>query len=701
MNRIAMRHVFIGLAAICLVALGGCGGGGGGDTPPPATGVQITGVVMAPSAQIARLQDKTLFLALVDRLFRSADAATSGIAPVPGTTVTALRVDGSGATLATLGTATTDASGHYILTLPSGTVLAPTIIVRVAGGGTEMRAPVVQALVDITPASEWLMQELSTALDTLSRDDVLFLQALIESYTIDAGSDIATTLTALDTLHDLVADEIAAAQDDSTPSPAFDGTWVMSGNDIMVGNVSAGDQNGVWISGQWLNTLSDYTVTLAQQSGDTYSVTLNGKESETSQYAHGSNCQVSTTQPFVSGCTFQSYNWAGDDDAFYESKTFGPETMSLQIFTLGDGRLAIPHPAEETIEDGDMFAYVTPPYVEIMMPMGGDGTTADAYAGIAAWPSFAYDLNSEGSAADRTDLRGGGADIKPQALIKYGSGMGAGNLNGTYAFIALTHSVSADGDRAHSVFNGTLTADGSGLISSGGTLAGAELERIADNTNTAALTATVLSDTLSGGSYTVSSNGALTLNLTAPTVTPPALTGRLNGNGNFFYAGAIETDTPTSPLQVGHTAAFGIKVNTAVPSLSGKTYRFRAADLEYGTGTEARYSHHAYSTLAFTDASNVTVTLNSQEIERIDDITSIVSPEATFASTLTGTYTTDTNGAFAITLEDGSIIRGHVNLNARGLLATHLHDFPASGTEVVTGTRSPTLGIVMGRCTNC
>jgi len=700
MNRIAMRHVFLGLTAICLVALNGCGGGGGGDTPPPATGVQITGVVMAPSAQVAKLQDKPLFHALVDRLFRSADAATSGIEPVPGTTVTALRVDGSGATLATLGTATTDATGHYVLTLPSGTVLAPTIIVRVSGGGTEMRAPAVQVLVDITPASEWLMQELSTAaaaLDTLSNDDVLFLQALIESYTIDAGSDIATTLAALDTLHDLIAEEIAAAQDDSTPAPSFDGTWVMSGNDIMVGNVSAGDQNGVWISGQWLNTLSDYTVTLAQQSGNTYSVTLNGKESETSQYAHGSNCTVSTTQPFVSGCTFQSYNWEGD--GFYESKTFGPQTMSMEILALSDGRLAIPYPAEENIEDGDMFAYVRPPYVEIMMPMGGDGTTADAYAGIAAWPTFAYALNSDGSAADRTDLRGGSADIKPQALIKYGSGMGAGNLSGTYAFIALTHSVSANGDRTHSVLNGTFSADGSGAIASGGAFAGAELERIANNSNTAALTATVLGDTVSGGSYTVSSNGALTLNLTAATVAPPELTGRLNGNGNFFYAGAIETDTPTSPLQVGHTAAFGIKVNTAVPSLTGKSYRFRAADLEYGTATEARYSHHAYSTLAFTDASNVTVTLNSQELERYDDITSIVAPEATFASVLTGTYTVAANGAFTATLEDGSIVRGHVN--ARGLLATHLHDFPASGTEIVTGTRSPTLGIVMGRCTNC
>lgn len=697
------RTVRLGLVAAFLlgsVGCGGGGGGGGGDTPPE-NGVKLSGVVMAPEGQVAKLQDKGIVYALLDRLVNSADAATTGISAVSGATVTAVRVDGSGNVLATLGSATTDLTGHFILTLPSGTVLAPTIIVRVQGGGIQLRAPAVQAMVDITPASEWLLQQLtaaSAALDTLSNDDLLFLQAVLESYTVDAGGDIAATLANLSPLQALIAAEIAAVQA-STTTPSLDGSWVISGNDIMVGNVSSTDQNGVWISGQWINTLSDYTVTLTKQSGNTYDVTLNGEESETSLYAHGSDCSVSATQPYVNTCTFVGYNWAADGDGlgFYETNSFGPVSTTLQIFTLDDGRVVIPSAAEESIESGDMFAYVSPPYVEAVMPMGANDDVPDAYAGIAAWPTFAFALSSDGLAADRTQLRGASGDIKPMALIRRGSNMGNATLNGTYAFIFFNQDIQSDGDRAHSVFTGTVGANGAGTVGAG-TVGGVELSRVANGANTAALTGTAFSADITGGSYTVASDGALILDLTADTVSPPTLSGQLNGGGNFFYASAAEADTGATPQQVIHTAIFGIKVDTAAPTLSGKSYRFHGTDLEYGAGTYSRYGHLADSTLAFTDGTNVTLTINAQEIDRSDDVTAIVSQTATIDEELIGTYTTAANGAFTVTVAGGSTFRGYVNSNA--MLAIHQSNFPANGSANLS-TEGATLGIAMGRCTNC
>lgn len=694
MSRSVLRQHAMGLAAILFLALTGCGGGGGSDdAAPSSTAVTVSGVVTAPAGQVAQLQNKSVFYALLEQLLPSADAAINGVSTVADATVTAVRVDGSGNVVATLGSTTTDAQGHYRLTLPSGTALAPTILLRVQGGGVELRAPAVQVLVDISPASEWLLQELNTEgvlLDSLSNDDLLFLQAVLESYTVDAGGDIAATLTNLAPLRAMMMAEIAAVQASSSTPVSFNGTWVMSGNDIMVGNVLGGDVNGVWISGQWINTLSDYTVTLAQQSGNTYGVTLTGYESETSSYAHGSNCAISVTPPYVSGCTFQSYNWAGD--GFYEEKSFGPVTTTQEIFALDDGRVVLPYAAQETIEDGDMFAYITPPYVEVLMPMGGDGVTPDAYAGIATWPTFAYALTSDDTAADRTQLRGGSGDVKPMALIKQGSGLLPGTMNGTYAYIAFNHDIAIDGDRTHNVLTGTLSSAGDGNLGTG-TITGAELARVANNSSTQTLTGTALGANITGGTYSLNGDGSLALSIATDAADqPPTLTGRMNGSGNFFYARAVEAGLQ----QVVHTSVFGIKVGTDAPSLAGRTYRFRATDLEYGAGGYSRYGHLAYSTLEFVDGSNVTVTVNSQEIDRDNDITSITSHAAVMNEVISGgTYTTGANGAFTISLTDGTLIRGYVN--ARSMLAVQLRGFPASGALDLTGSDAG-LGIAMGRC---
>lgn len=606
--------------------------------------------------------------------------------------MTAVRVDGDGNVIATLGSTTTDTKGHYRLTLPSGTTLAPTILLRVQGSGIELRAPAVQLLVDINPASEWLLQELNTegaTLDSLSNDDLLFLQAVLESYTVDAGGTVAATLANLAPLRAMMVAEIAAVQASSATPPSFNGTWVLSGNDIMVGNVSSGDVNGVWISGQWINTLSDYTATLSHAGGNLYNATISGIESETSQYAHGSTCVLSVTPPYVSDCTFESYN-KPVDDAFYENKSFGPVTTTQNILALDDGRVVLPYAAQESIDDGDMFAYITPPYVEVLMPMGGDGVTPDAYAGIATWPTFAYALTSDGAAADRTLLRGGSGDVKPMALIKQGSGMLPSAMSGTYAYIAFNHDIASNGDRTHSVFTGTLSSNGAGTLGAG-TISGVELARIANDSATQTLTGTAVSAALTGGNYSLSDNGSLTLDIETAVNPPPILTGRMNGSGNFFYARAVEEGVQ----QVVHTSVFGIKVGTAEPTLTGKSYRFRAADLEYATGGYSRYGHLAYSTLEFVDGSNVTVTVNSQEIDRDNDITSIVSHPAVMGEVISGTYTPEANGEFTITLTDGTRIRGYVN--AKSMLAIQQRGFLDNGPLDLTNSDAG-LGIVMGRC---
>lgn len=333
------------------------------------------------------------------------------------------------------------------------------------------------------------------------------------------------------------------------------------------------------------------------------------------------------------------------------------------------------------------------------MPMGSaDGITPDGYAGIATWPTFAYALTSDGKAADRTQLRGGSGDIKPMALIKQSSGLSNNTLNGRYAYVAFNHDVSSDGDRIHSVFSGTFGANGTGNLGTG-TIVGAELSRTANNSNSAALTGTALSANITGGSYSVIDTGSLSLSIVTDAANqPPNLMGRINGGGNFFYVRATEADTAATPQQVVQTSVLGIKVGTAAPSLSGKSYRFRASHLEYGPSVYGLYGHLAYSTLEFVDGTNAKLTINSQAIDRSNDITSLVTHPVTMGDVATGTYTTDVNGAFTVTLLDGTIIRGYVN--AKSMLATHQRGFPASGALDISGS-SAALGIALGRCVGC
>ncbi len=698
MKPFAWRFLFAVSLIGAFLGLTACGGGGGGGTNVSNV-VKLSGAVLAPQSQVALLQHHGFMYALMERLVGSADAGTVGLLPVSNATVEAVQVDNSGNVTATLGSATSDSTGHYILQLPSGTVLSPTIILRVQGSGTQLRAPAVQALVDITPTSEWLLQQLSShgaALADLTNEDVLFLQSVVESYTIDAGGDVASTLANLDALAGVVGDEITAVkQSAGTSLPSLAGTWHLGGNDVMVGFVVGSDQSGIWLAGQWLNTLSDYTIALTA-SGSGYSATVSGSESEVAQFSHGSACAFQLTAPYVTGCTFASYNWSGDNTPFYAQQTVGPFNPSVQIFPLADGRIMISNPAEETIENGDIFAYVTPPFVNSFLPMG-----TNAYAGIAGWPTFAYALTSDGTAADRNQLRGGSADIKPMALVKQGSGLGNGTLNGNFAFVAFTHYLQSDGLRDHTATAGLATFNGDGTLGTGSN-SGWDLSRTGEG-NPVTLTGVTFTTAITGGSYAVTSSGALTLNLTT-TNGSVAVTGQAGTGGDFFYAGSSEANTTASPENVSQTTVLGFEVAATAPALTGKDYRFQGVELEYGDGSGnaafSRYRHIADSTLSFVDGTNVTLTVNTQEIERNSDIDGIVVAPSQFGTSIGGTYTTGTNGSVTIVLSDGSAIRGYVSATGGALLAIRGANFPAADGQLDLTSGSATLGIALGSCSS-
>src|SRR5438093_11961603 len=125
------RHAVMAIAilALALAACGGKSGGGGvsaggsggsGVSHPPLVpaSIVVSGTVSAPGGAVALLTDKSLFAKASDLFFSSADAAISGIAPVPdGTRVDLIRIDDTGAQTAALAYTTTT-GGQYHLDLP-------------------------------------------------------------------------------------------------------------------------------------------------------------------------------------------------------------------------------------------------------------------------------------------------------------------------------------------------------------------------------------------------------------------------------------------------------------------------------------------------------------------------------------------------------------------------------------------------------
>ena len=151
----AFCHSAIGVAL--LVALSGCGGGGGGGSSsasvgtlaaPGASSVTVSGAVSAPTATIAEFRGPSILERIADSLVGSAHAAMLGLVTVAdGTRIELVRVNDSGAVVASLA-ATTTTGGRYTFDIGAvGAIPASDLVVQAINpsNGVRLRAFVPQS----------------------------------------------------------------------------------------------------------------------------------------------------------------------------------------------------------------------------------------------------------------------------------------------------------------------------------------------------------------------------------------------------------------------------------------------------------------------------------------------------------------------------------------------------------------------------
>lgn len=182
------------------------------------TGIKISGVVNAPSGQLAKAQPKGFLQWFVSRFSISEGIAQStGLAPVPSINILVFQIDDNGNPVGPLiASGTTDANGNFNLILPTGTPLSSDLIVQASDSTTPL--PIctgttcsektldllaVQTSFTINPAAELvtrvILQDIVDNPGTLSLSnftpaEVAAFVSLVQIYAMDPTIATGTTI---------------------------------------------------------------------------------------------------------------------------------------------------------------------------------------------------------------------------------------------------------------------------------------------------------------------------------------------------------------------------------------------------------------------------------------------------------------------------------------------------------------------------
>lgn len=192
------RYVLL-LFLLPVILLSGCSVT---DSNTPSTLV-ITGLVRAPSSEVASFSKPTLFATVMNAIFPTTAAGVTGLTPVPYTSVQLVRIDDQGNIIDVLTSVETGPSGEYrILTAEQASSSLALLIT--GAGGTTLRAMVTGGLVNVTPASEAVVQTIlesinapssTLTLDNYAPREVEALVRLIEGMNIDVtGQTLAEAI---------------------------------------------------------------------------------------------------------------------------------------------------------------------------------------------------------------------------------------------------------------------------------------------------------------------------------------------------------------------------------------------------------------------------------------------------------------------------------------------------------------------------
>jgi hypothetical protein len=168
-------------------------------------GISISGTVKVPYGMASAFRQPSSFNTTSDFFTTPFGTRQNGLETVDGVSVELIQVNSMGEQLGeTLGTTVTEANGQYRLLVPANIGLSASLILRVSDhDDVQVRAQVVERLVDITPVSEFIVQStLKSGLDlsVIDPSDIALLREKVGAFELAQSeqSDISTILSELE-----------------------------------------------------------------------------------------------------------------------------------------------------------------------------------------------------------------------------------------------------------------------------------------------------------------------------------------------------------------------------------------------------------------------------------------------------------------------------------------------------------------------
>lgn len=409
-------------AALFLIAcvasatiLAGCGGGSSSssDDTGGATSRTISGTATAPAGAVALRPAPSMFELALNTLIPPAHAAITGLDPVGGATVELLRVDDAGDPVGeVLAETVTSITGDYRLTLPEGVDLAGNLIVRITGGGTEMRAQVVDQAVNINPVSEFVLRkfiEEGTDLDQLVVTDVVTLSGKVDTFDLTAGNDLSDMLAKLDQeVGEFVEQQVAVIKEQPGDVDSVTGDYRSAAFSLGLHD-SDNNNFGTFANDMWRSQFN-----FANGGGDTVAITLEGEESA---YSNFSGMSVAT-------------------GSIYYETDIDTESENLSGTLTDSGILSIEGAFEEEINGDNAFRYPSVIYNLQQVKNKGLFFLLSQEAAVR-YGTTDTNGDEEPDALDPNDRRGDEVFRALEVFARSPSGMSDSDLSGAFGRVFL------------------------------------------------------------------------------------------------------------------------------------------------------------------------------------------------------------------------------------------------------------------------
>jgi len=593
-------------------------------------------------------------------------ATVGGNVPVVGATVELIRVNrGGGQSGSVIGTATTSSSGRFSIEIPDDATMGPRLVLRVRGGRREndLHSFVLSRNTDIDPGDEYIFRKLTAGdngLDNVTSSEVRALRTSLSEYDVGDATTVSEAIANLSQAADREVDPLV----DAAVGPDGDATMMAGDYHLVQFAVEIATEPGQ------LHFVENGTITLqdsAATEGNLTNLTLEAFEAELMASANGT------------GGANYALDVATDNSA---------ENVQIPFHCSASGEIFLVEAATEQI--GASSGTRDAAAIRQLIPFSSSAANG-AHVGSFIFDEKQYGL-TPGNELDLGDLRSANLAYSLSLtgrMEAISNTLLDGQSFGTIGFGELFES---DGDREAfadlGIFAPTMTSATTGtatvtddIVSLYRTVSVDSLDAVVAWGDTGAGGANDPIGRDDGGGapgYTLDPDtGAITLSNLNP---GEAMKGFVANGGDLLVLG----NTQSQQDETENGVIVGLKLGTANPSVTGRTFRVTGIARTYGADGSTGITRLKGSNLSVNGA-NVFWTLPIREGRKDDDLAGSIA-SANRAETDGGTLAFDGTNGQATMLIQGAKLTGYFNADGTmGVFRYAVSDLGGAGDEGTVG----------------